>query len=119
MANQYPYKQAKLNGKKKLAHRLVVERHLGRALLSTELVHHVNGDKRDNRIENLQVVSAKEHSAHHLQKHPILKVCEVCAAVFEPHPTKRARKRSCSKACRYELIRRAQIGRPRRKGESA
>jgi DNA-binding CsgD family transcriptional regulator len=36
-------------------HRLVVGRALGRKLTRSESVHHVNGDKTDNRLENLQV----------------------------------------------------------------
>lgn len=53
-----------------MQHRLVMERHLGRTLTRKEVVHHINGITNDNRIENLMVFNAGEHTTlHRLGKH--------------------------------------------------
>lgn len=46
-------------------YRLIMEAHLGRYLTSEEVVHHINGDCTDDRIENLQVTNLSEHAKTH------------------------------------------------------
>jgi hypothetical protein len=101
----YPYKQKKLKARNVTEHRWRMEMHVGRRLGRFEFVHHINGDKRDNRLDNLEIVTPKEHAQRHgQQKYPLTKVCLVCAVEFTPHPTKRARAKTCSPKCRYELL---------------
>lgn len=54
-----------LGGKRVYEHRLIMERHLGRPLARQEFVHHVNGDRLDNDIGNLQVMTIGEHNRLH------------------------------------------------------
>lgn len=49
-------------------HRAVMEEMLGRKLKRDEVVHHKNGDRTDNRPENLEVLSNSEHMRMHRAK---------------------------------------------------
>lgn len=46
-------------------HRIVMELSIGRLLLKEEIVHHINGVKDDNRIDNLKILSASDHIIEH------------------------------------------------------
>jgi hypothetical protein len=49
-------------------HRLVMEAYLGRYLDPRELVHHIDGNRKNNVIDNLELVHNEEHISHHKRK---------------------------------------------------
>lgn len=46
-------------------HRLIAEKKLGRKLIKGEIVHHIDGNKKNNNIDNLEVMTQSEHARKH------------------------------------------------------
>jgi hypothetical protein len=51
-----------VNGQRYFEHRYVMEKHLGRKLSFDETIHHKDGNKENNKLKNLEIISRSDHT---------------------------------------------------------
>jgi len=111
------YKMRSINGQEVREQRFIMEQHLERQLSADEIVHHINENKLDNRIENLGILTRSEHAKLHHEKgfklHPATKTnthrwCGACKEVkpveeFQICTRNRSGVQSQCKKCRIQI----------------
>ena len=101
-------------------HRLIMEKYLGRYLSKLEVIHHINHNEEDNRIENLELCESP--GQHIIKHHPEvkeklrlanigrrppnynrgIKICSICKISFETRLSKTG-KIFCSRYCFHQF----------------
>lgn len=66
--NGYVYAISKCGKKYALEHRLIMGRHLDRDLLPDEVVHHIDGNRSNNALNNLIIMNKHEHLSMHMRE---------------------------------------------------
>lgn len=100
-----------------LEHRIVVENHLGRLLNTDEIVHHKDKNKKNNRIENLEVMKNIDHNRLHGfskgKTYATIK-CPECSDILtieirQTHLAKNGIYTTCSRRCNGKFSRKRQL----------
>jgi hypothetical protein len=103
VALDYPGK--KFRGRYVLEHHYVWWKEKGFAPLKGQVIHHINGDKFDNSIENLELLSAVDHCKLHNKAKESNTSCRICHKAFHVAPYRLKRNCYCSRECQHNGLR--------------
>lgn len=87
-----------------LLHRVIMENHINRLLLPTEIVHHIDENKFNNDISNLRLMDSKEHNRMHSNKGRSIAylTCANCGKIFvreQRQVKKNTKHHFCCRSC--------------------
>lgn len=110
-----------------LEHRVRMENHLKRLLNANEVVHHKDGNKHNNGIENLEVMLNSKHTTEHNSmrgRKVVVFCCPSCGTIFERRKGAIQSSKpkifvACSCRCRGKFSRRIQLEGRTREVEAA
>jgi hypothetical protein len=109
--DEYPGKRYR--GRYCYEHHLVYWQHTGDTVKNGEVIHHRNGNKHDNRFENLEKLENSVHTSLHSRPKTMIRlVCALCGIEFEREArnvnfyVRRGRDQFyCRRECYYESVR--------------
>jgi len=67
-----------------------------------KVIHHKDGDKKNNDIDNLELITPEEHGRIHNKKKTVVKECKICDGHFETIPSDEDRRITCSRECQVK-----------------
>ena len=83
-------------------HRHLASVKIGRWLTHEENVHHIDGNKENNDLDNLMILTNENHIKIHMNengKSKVIKNCIICGKEFECFNKKKKQKKFCSPEC--------------------
>jgi hypothetical protein len=89
-------------------YRLIMEKHINRLLKPYEQIHHINGNKLDDRFENLEILNKSDHQKLHGEwnKGKLNTYCAKCQKQFHVRPCKLKQNKAifCSRICYKKYV---------------
>jgi hypothetical protein len=99
-----------------LEHRVIMENSINRLLTNKEIVHHKDGNKKNNLLSNLELMTRAEHTSHHNPKlhRKALLTCANCETLFQRDWRNRPEAKGqtnafCSRSCNGKFQREQQL----------